>query len=157
MAVTLSVSGPRFDSGNFFFPSSFFFRSLFQLEFKSWYGFNPYQIPISFLKLLSFLPFSFPSFTLLFFLLFLSSSNFFLPFSPAFLLFSFSYSFLFLFFLFLLLVSFFLSLSAAFLSLFPPFFILLISSSFPPLLSFLPLDFFLVLPLYQGGCYEHKG
>ena len=105
----------------FFFP--FFSPSLFQLEFKSWHGFDPYQIPIFFpITLFLFFPSFFPSF---FPLLFLSSSNVFLPFSPAFLhllfliffshSFSFFFFFLFLFpffFLFLVLVSFFLSLYA---------------------------------------------
>ena len=78
---------------------------------------------------------------------FLSSSNFFLPFSIP----------------FLLLVTFFLTLSAAFLSLFPPFFyspdfpLLFLSHCFFLFCFFSHLNFFLVSPLYQGGCYEHKG
>ena len=73
----------------FFCPSPFFPPPLFQLDFKSWHGFNPYQIPIFFYHSFCFLPFFFPSFAL-FTPPFLSSSIVFLPFS---LLFSFSYSF----------------------------------------------------------------
>ena len=42
---------------------------------------------------------------------------------------------------------------------FPDFFLLFLSSLFLILFvfSFSPLNFFLVSPLYQGGCYEHKG
>ena len=99
----------------------------------------------------------FPSF-------FLSSSDFFYPFSPAFL--PLSFLFLFLFFLFLPLVSFLSSHFCCFFSsLSSLYFILLISSSFSPPLSFslfffFPfshLNFFLVSLLCQGGCYEHKG
>ena len=102
-------------------------------------------------------------------LLFLSSSNFFLPFPPpppppprlpSFFLSTILFPFVFFLFYFL----------------FPPFccfsfslsslyFIFLISSSFSSPLSFSlflffsfsPLNFFLVSPHYQGGCYEHKG
>ena len=81
----------------------------------------------------SFLPFFFPSFALLF-----SPPIFFVFFfiSSPFCFFSFS--------------------------LFSLYFILLISSSFPLLSLSLffplsPLNFFLVSPLCQGGCFEHKG
>ena len=89
VSITASVSGPRFDSVESFFclffcPSSLFFPSLFQLDFTSWHGFNPYQIPIFFYHSFSFLPFFFLPFAL-FSLPFLSSSNVFLPFFPAFL------------------------------------------------------------------------
>ena len=89
--------------------------SLFQLDFKSWHGFNPYQIPILFYHSFSFLPFFFSLFCT-FPPSFLSSSNVFLPFSPAFLpfffllFFSHSYSFFFYFlFPFFLVLLFFLS------------------------------------------------
>ena len=85
----------------FFFLSSFFSPSLFQLD-------GTYQIPLYSYPLFLFFP------LWLYFFPFLSSSNF----PLAFLLFSFSYSFP---IPFLLLVSFFLPLSAAFLSLFLPF------------------------------------
>ena len=72
--------------------------SLFQLDFKSWHGFNPQFFSITLFLF-------FPSFPLLHFFpsFFLSSSNVFLPFSPAFLpFFLFPILFPFLFFLFLL-------------------------------------------------------
>ena len=107
----------------------FFFPLFLSARVKSWHGFNPYQNPIFFLSLFYFSSLLFSIFCNSFFPPFLSSSNFFLPFSPAFLPFSFSYSFLssscFLFFPYLLL--FFLS--------FLPFFYS-ISSSFSPPLSF---------------------
>ena len=123
--LPLSVSRPRFDS-----VESFFFfcprlpppppppppLSLFQLDFKSWHAFNPYQTPF------------FPSFALLF------SPSFFCPplissspFPMPSFLFSQSFSSYFLFF-FPFLLLFFLSLL--------PFFPHLTSSSFSPPVSF---------------------
>ena len=91
---------------------------------------------------------------------FWSSSNSFSPFPLPSFLFSFSYSFPIHFLSSS--SSCFLSHSASFLSLFPLYFILLISSSFSPPLSFSlflfclvfsfwPLNFFLVSPLYPKG------
>ena len=83
------------------------------------------------------------------------------PFPLPFFLFSFYYSFPIRFLSFLLLVSpFLLLLFLSFLPFFyfPDFFLLFLSSLFHVFVfSFSPLNFFLVLPLYQGGCYEHKG
>ena len=126
-----------------FFPTTFFFPSLFQLKFKSWHGFNPYQIPIFFLSLFFFSSFLF---SLSFFVLLkrlppLSSClpSFFL--APILSLFR---------FFFPLCFSFSISSSS---------FILLISSSLSPPLSFCFCFFFLALKFlsYQGGCYENKG
>ena len=46
--------------------------------------------------------------------------------------------------------------SLHFILLLPPFPLLYLSHCFG-VFSFSPLNFFLVSPLYQGGCYEHKG
>ena len=137
-----------------FFSSSFFFlpfHSLIQLE--SWLGFH--QIPIFFsITLFSFIPLLHFFFPPLFCPSLISSSPFPLP---SFLISIFSPLFFLFFFPFLL------PLSATFLSLFPPFyspdFFLLFPSSLFLIVffSFSPLNFFLVSPLYQGGCYEHKG
>ena len=142
----------------FFLPFSFF-PSLFQLDFKSWNGFN-FQFFLPFLFSLlwtSFFPF-------LFCPLLISSSHFPLP------SFLFFYSFSFLFFLYFFLVSFFpLFFSSPFccfsFSLSSLYYILLIFSSFSSPLSlvvffFLPFSpfnlflFFRVSPLFQGDCYN---
>ena len=127
------------------------------LDFKSLAWVQSLADVVFFYHSFSFLSFLFPSTCISFFpLLLLSSSNFFLPFLHAFLpFFIFSYSFSFFF------TSCF-PLSATVLFLVPPFpnfFLLFLSSLFLIIFvfSFSPLNFFLVLPLYQGGCYEHKG
>ena len=113
-----------------------------------------------FSRSLSFLSFFFSLFCSSFF----PSSNFFLPISPCLPPFFLSRI---LFLSFVLLVSFFSSPFCCFsFSLFSHYFILLISSSFTPPLSFTlffvfvfsfsPLNFFLVSTLCQGG-YEHDG
>ena len=136
------------------FFSSSFFPSLFQLDFVlAWVSYHSF----------SFLLFFFPFFALL-----LSPSFFvhlypFLPFLPAFQPFYLSYSFsipllsfslLFFFpFLLLFILSFLpLIYSPDYSSFSPPH-----SFSFFVCLFFKPLNFFLVSPLCQGGCYEHKG
>ena len=111
--------------------------------------------------------FSFPSysstcisfFPLLFCPPLISSSPFPLP---SFLFFLSTVLFPFVFFLFYFLFPPFCSFSFSLSSLyFPDFFLLFLSSLFLILFvfvfSFSPLNFFLVSPLYQGGCYEHKG
>ena len=83
-----------------------------------------------------------------------------IPFSPAFLpsffLLFFSHSFSFFFCTFFPLFCYF---SFSLSSLYFPDFSLLINFLilFVIVFSFSPLNFFLVSPLYQGGCYEHKG
>ena len=78
----------------FFVPHSFFFSSLFQLDFRSWHGFNLYQTPIFFQSLIFFSSLLFPLFCTFFPLLFLSSSNVFPPaFFPFFFLLFSSHSF----------------------------------------------------------------
>ena len=142
-------------------PLLFFFLSLFQLDFKSWHGFNPYQIPIFFLPITLFL-FPLLHFCFLFCPPLISYSPFPLPSFIFFFLLFFSHSFCFFFF-FLFPFFFFFPFLLHFFPSFLPF-IVLISSSFPPPLSFSlflffsfsPLNFFLVSPLYQGGCYETK-
>ena len=130
-----SSVGPGFDSVESFF---FFFFSLFFFPSPSYSS-----TCISFFRppLISSSPFPLPSF-----------------------LFSFYYSFPIRFLSFLLLVSPFLLLFfLSFLPLFyfPDFFLLFLSSLFLILFAFVfsfsPLNFFLVSPFYQGGCYEHKG
>ena len=89
------------------------------------------------------------------------------PLSPAFFPFSFSYSFPIAFLSFsyscFLFSSPFCCFSFSFLPfLYSPDFFLLFPSSlflivFVFVFSFSPLNFFLVSPLYQRGCYEHKG
>ena len=113
----------------------------------------------------SFLPFLFPSTCISFFPSFfcpplISSSHFPLAFLPFFYLLFFSHSFSF----FLLLVSPFLLLFIlsflplfSFLDFFPLFLSSLFLILFVFVFVFLPLNFFHVSPLYQGGCYEHKG
>ena len=131
------------DPGSILWRAFFFPSSLFQLDFKSWHGFNPYQIPIFFLSLFSFLPFFFPSFALLVFCPPLISS----PHSPC--LPSF-YSFPIPFLSFLLLVSFFSSPFCCFsFSLSSHYFILLISSSF----SLLSLSHCFFLALKFLSCF----
>ena len=95
-------------------------------------------------------------------LAFLFFSSFFSP-LISFFLFSFYYYFPIPFLSILLLVSPFLLLFFLFflpLFYFPDFFLLFLSSLFLILFvfsfSFSPLNFFLVSPLYQGGCYEHN-
>ena len=153
-------SNGRYWKLNFFSPHSFI-----QLDFKSglcsiptrsqffsYHSFSLFPITLFLFSLFCTSFFSPP---------FLSSSNFFLPFPPAFL--PFFYSFPFLFFLFLFpfffpfLPIFFLSLSSLLFSWFlPPFPLLSLSHCFCFCFFFLALNFFLVSPLYQGGCYEHK-
>ena len=135
-----SSVGPGFDSVESFFFFFFFF---------------PFFFPPPLTPRLAFL--FFPSF---FCPPLISSSPFPLP---SF-LFSFYYSFPIRFLSFLLLVSpFLLNFFLSFLPLFyfPEFFLLFLSSLFliffAFVFSFSPLNFFLVSPLYQGGCYEHKG
>ena len=139
------MSVHQWDPGSILWRASFFF-----FFFSPFFSFPPPLTPrLAFLFV--------PSF-------FLSSSNFFLPFPLPSFLFSFYYSFPIRFLSFLLLVSSFLLLFfLSFLPLFyfPDFFLLFLSSLFLILFAFVfsfsPLNFFLVSPLYQGGCYEHKG
>ena len=89
----------------------------------------------------------------------ISSSPF--PLLPSFFIFYYSFPIHFLSSLLLVspfLLLFFLSFLPLFY--FHDFFLLFLSSfshSFCFCFSFSPLNFFLVSPLYQGGCYEHKG
>ena len=135
--VRRSSVGPRFDSVESFF--------LFLVVFLSLFFFLP---PLTPRLCISFFPTFFcPPL--------ISSSSF--P-QPSFLFFPIHFlSFLLLVSPFLLL--FFLSFLPLFY--FPDFFFLFLSSlfliPFAFVFSFSPLNFFLVSPLYQGGCYEHKG
>ena len=136
--------------GGLFFP----LLSTPLLDFKSLAWIQSLADVVFFITCFLFFPSFFPRLAFLFFLSFycpplISSSPF--PLHS----FLFFHLFPFIFFLFYFL-------SAAFLFLVPPFpnfFLLFISSLFLILFvfSFSPLNFFLVLPLYQGGCYEHKG